>query len=112
MLGILLLYFLGRKFYRLAEQYEKSQWGYAILGIVFYYVGIFLGWFILGIVYAIFFPSFDIENPENDFLLSLTVIPFGLLVWWLTYKVIEKRFKKITNGEKILNDELLDDEFI
>ncbi|TDN87659.1 hypothetical protein DET49_111107 [Salegentibacter sp. 24] len=37
MLGLLLLYWIGKYHYRLAGEYDKSQWGFTILGIVAYY---------------------------------------------------------------------------
>jgi hypothetical protein len=34
MLGLILIYFVGKAFYDLAGLHGKSQWGFAILGIV------------------------------------------------------------------------------
>ena len=34
MLGLVLLYWIGKYFYKLAEEYDKSKWGFAILGLV------------------------------------------------------------------------------
>ncbi|MEL6625575.1 MAG: hypothetical protein AAFS00_00845 [Bacteroidota bacterium] len=76
MLGILLIYFIGKYFFDLAEDHDKSRWGFAILGIVVYYVGTFLGGIILGVVFLIF----DWGNIEewNDIVLSLMAMPFGI----------------------------------
>ena len=58
MLGLLLLYFVGKYFYNLAKEYNKSNWGFAILGIVVYYGGIIIFSFIIGIVAEIISPGF------------------------------------------------------
>ena len=34
MLGLLLIYFIGKYFYDLAAEFEKNKWLYAILGVV------------------------------------------------------------------------------
>ena len=46
MLGFILLYWIGKYFYKLAEKYQKSEWGYALLGIGSYYGGILLAGFL------------------------------------------------------------------
>ena len=87
MLGILLIYFIGKKFFDLADDYEKSKWGFAILGIAIYYaVG-----FLLGVIMALFNADF-IENT-NDLLLGLIVAPFGILGCYLLYVFLEKKWK-------------------
>ena len=48
MLEIILVITVGKYFYRLADKYKKSKWGYAILGLVVCY-GIF---FTVALVYA------------------------------------------------------------
>ena len=92
MLGILLLYWIGKYFYKLAEEYQKSEWGYAILGIVSYYGGILLAGLITGIIAELFFPGF-IEDT-NETVLGIFMLPFGLLSCYLLYKYLEKTWKK------------------
>ncbi len=43
MLGLFLLYFIGKIFYQLAEAHNKNKWVFAILGVIAYYAGTFLG---------------------------------------------------------------------
>ena len=50
MLGIVLIYWLGKYFYQLAEKYNQNKWLYAILGIVVYYVSQLFFGFVLGIL--------------------------------------------------------------
>ncbi|MCX2679064.1 hypothetical protein OOZ15_03845 [Galbibacter sp. EGI 63066] len=88
MLGLLLLFWIGKYYYKLAEEHHKNKWLFAIIGIVAYYVGTFIA----GIVIAFINPSF-IENG-NDIVLSLIVLPFGLLATYGLYVLLENNFKK------------------
>ena len=58
MLGLLLLYWVGKYFYKLAEEHDKSKWGFAILGVVSYYAGIVVFGFITGIVMELTAPGY------------------------------------------------------
>ena len=92
MLGILLLYWIGKYFYKLAEAYDKSKWGFTILGIVVYYAGIVVLGLILGIVLEIFAPGYF--DTMNDIALNLMALPLGLLSSYVLYKYLEKTWKK------------------
>ena len=99
MLGLILLYWIGKYFYKLAEEYNKSKWGYAILGIVVYYgsmIGIGIG---LGITIEIFYPGF-IETI-NETLLSILMLPIGILSCYIFYKYLDKTWKKNSPKEEI-----------
>ncbi|CAM1344356.1 hypothetical protein [Tenacibaculum amylolyticum] len=91
MLGLILLYFIGKKFYELADEFEKSKWGFAILGIASYYIGGLSILFVLGMLFEIFSPG-SISGNENSY--SLLVIPFGLLTVYILYMYLEKKWKK------------------
>lgn len=93
MLGLILLYFIGKKFYELADEFEKSKWGFAILGIAFYYIGGLSLLFILGILFEVFSPG---SVSGNEYSYSLFVIPFGLLTVYLLYIYLEKKWKRET----------------
>ena len=82
MLGFVLLYWIGKYFYELAEVYNKSQWRYAILGIVVYYGGIGLFGIIIGIVLEVFIPGF-IEDSVS-FYADVIIIPkhAGFTFWF------------------------------
>mgnify|MGYP001225774951 CR=1 FL=1 len=92
MLGLLLLYFVGKYFYNLAKEYNKSNWGFAILGIVVYYGGIIIFSFIIGVVAEIISPGFF--GTFNETLFSILIIPFGILSCYLLYKFLESKWKK------------------
>ena len=100
MLGLILIYWLGKKFYKLAEEYNKSQWGYAILGIVTYYA--------ISIVFAtvILFIMESFSNTLNDYVLGLVAMPFGLLACYLLYKYFEKTWDYKNPKNDILIDQI------
>lgn len=103
MLGLLLIYFIGKAFYELAHDYKKSRWGFAILGIISYYTGTFLGGIILGIIGALANSNFPQDLP--NIVLSLLAIPFGLLTCWVFYKILVGQWNK---KEQFKNYETLD----
>ena len=109
MLGLFLIYYLGKSFYTLAQKHEKKPWGYAVLGVVSYYAGSIIGGVLLAIPIELFAEG-GIEE-FNNFLLGLLGVPFGLLGAYLTYKLLEKRFKGETittiGRPDILDDDLM-----
>jgi hypothetical protein len=100
MLGILLIYFIGKPFYDLAAHYDKSQWGFAILGVVAYYVGTFVMGFVLGILYP------ETIETMNNLLLGLIALPLGLLFSWLLYKFLENRWSTSSSNNETDSDVL------
>ncbi len=104
MLGLLLLFWIGKYFYKLAEKYKKSQWGFAILGVVVYYGGILAFSLIIGIIAEIVSPGFFDTFNETGF--GILMIPFGLLCCYLLYKYLEKIWKKNNPDPVELIDEI------
>lgn len=92
MLGLVLLYWIGKYFYKLAEEFEKSKWAYVILGIVVYYTGIILFGIIFMIIGEIISPGY--VDTFNETLLGFMALPFGILSCYLLYKYLEKTWKK------------------
>lgn len=90
-LGLILLYFIGKSYYDLADTHNKSRWGFAIVGIVSFYAGIFVGGIILGIVLGIFWME-ELETM-NETLLGAMAIPFGALGCWGLYKILQRRWR-------------------
>src|SRR5690242_1894849 len=86
MLGLLLIYFIGKYYYNLAGEHGKSQWGFAILGVVTYYVGAF----VMGIFLGIFYP--DAAETMNNLVLGLIAMPLGILFTWGLYKILENQW--------------------
>ncbi len=90
MLGIVLIYWLGKYFYQLAQKYNKNKWLYAILGIVIYYVSQLMFGFLLGILNELFGWEINFDN----FAINLLGIPVGLLASYLFYLLLEKVWKR------------------
>jgi len=90
MLGLVLLYVIGRIFYDLATEKGKNGWGYAILGIVSYYAGTFIG----GVIMVVLFDLFEWGNLEdiNESLIGLMAFPFGLITCWLLHHYLKYHF--------------------
>lgn len=93
MLGILLLFFIGKIFYKLAEKYEKNKWGFAIIGIVTYYAGTFITAIIYGFIYFMMYPDASDESVETIGL-KLIVVVFGLLSCVILHYALENNWKK------------------
>ena len=105
MLGLILIYFIGKQFYKLAEEYDKKPWNFAILSIVVYYgTTIFLG-FVVGIMYAIMDKVPDIDS-SSEFMLGLILLPFGLLAVYLLHRFLEKKWEKERAQEEVVIEDI------
>lgn len=93
MLSIILIYFIGKPFYDLAENHDKSKWGFAILGVVAYY----LGTFVMGIILGILLP--ETVETMNNLLLAVIALPLGLLAAWMLYKFLENRWSNKSSND-------------
>ena len=102
MLGLVFLYFIGKYFYKLAEQFNKNKWVFAILCIVVYYVRTFVGGIILGIMDSIIDIGF---NWDNNLALGLIVLPFGIGAAYLFHFLLKKQWEK---SMIIVEDEIQD----
>lgn len=97
MLGLLLIYFIGKYFYELAQNFYKHRWLYAILGIVVYYAS--------GAVFGVILGVFDLLlelniNWDETFGINLLSIPIGLLGCYGFYFILKKRWQKNNNLAK------------
>lgn len=91
MLSILLIVFIGREFYKLAEKYNKNKWLFAILGIVAFYIGTFFLGIVLGIADELF--SLGL-NFDNTFGLGLIALPFGIGAAYVFYIILKPNWKE------------------
>jgi hypothetical protein len=107
MLGIFLIYYLGKQFYLLAEQFKKPKWGFAILGIVSFYAGVILAGLGLGI--ASEFGLIAAIDTIPDLAIELMAIPFGLLSCWALYSFLKSNWSKIKvlHSEDVLDADLM-----
>ena len=106
MLGLILLYWLGKYFYLLAEKHNKHKWGFAILGVISYYAGSFIAGMIIGVAIIYFQGEYALDEM-SDISMSLISLPFGLLSTWGLYQFLKKRWQKET--VPVTNAEILDD---
>jgi len=101
MLGLVVIYFIGRYYYRLAEEFGKSKWGFAILGVVCYYAGAFIGGIILGLL-SLVWDGFEIEYM-SDLQLGIMAIPFGLLFCYGIYMLLKRIWTKNQKEEEVVS---------
>ena len=109
MLGLLLIYFIGKRFYDLAGKHDKNQWGFAIFGVIAYYFGTFIAGILLAIYYE-YYSSNYIEDM-SDVALGLIALPFGLLSCVILYIVLEKQWQRkpsVSSNYDILDEEIPD----
>jgi hypothetical protein len=105
MIGLFLIYFIGKMFYELAHEHGKSKWTFAILGVISYYAGsLMLGSFIIGVLMGMGYLTF--LEDASSMVLSLTTIPLGILISFITYKMFEGYWESrpSRNGEALDND--------
>lgn len=107
MLGLILVYFLGKAFYELAGEHGKHQWGFAIAGVATYYLGSFIGGILIVIGMEIITPGS--VDEMNDTLLGVLAIPIGLLIYWLLYRYLKGSWERgvIVDNPDVLDDEML-----
>lgn len=110
MVGLILIYFVGKAFYELAGFNGKGQWLFAILGVASYYAGMFIGQIILAIGYTLFLDG-SIDEM-NEILLGLLGLPFGVLACWGFYRILKSRWEKKEtfsgSSEEVLDANVID----
>ena len=89
MLGILLIFIIGKYFYKLAQNYDKHGWLYGILGVICYYFGTMVGGFSIAIFSDLF--AWNI-NFEDTLTLTLAAIPFGILFAAIFYFLLKRNW--------------------
>lgn len=91
----------------MAEKFNKSKWGYAILGVVAYYAGLYISLFLIGMGMGLFVP--EKIDSINETLFGLLGVPFGLLASHLLYKFFKKQWN---GGFRTVDASILDDDRI
>ena len=103
MIGILLIIAVGKVFYTLAVENGKNKWVFAIAGVLSYYVGIFVGGFIMGAILEIIETNYIDEF--SDMQLGLMAIPLGVAACWGFYKFLQSKWRKSLPADNV---EILD----
>ncbi len=101
MLGILLLYFIWKRFADLASQYDRPRRSNGWYGILSYLGGTFFGGIFLAILDVVFELQMDWDNNS---LMNLVAIPFGLLGCYFLYVLFEKRWRVATIEIESIDD--------
>ena len=111
MIALVLIYWVGKAFYNLAGNHQKSEWGFAILGVVSYYAGLFCAAFLIGIFMIIALETTEFDS-RTEMAVSLCSIPFGVLACWGFYKLLERQWGKpvATINEEVLDGDLLNNQ--
>lgn len=98
LLGYIFLFYVGFYFWRLAENHNKNRWLYAFLGIVTYFVGLFL---------YVFYVKFIEFNNLDEF--DLTVISLKSFISGTVFTVLMFQFLNfIWNKKKNIKNEDID----
>ena len=106
MLGLLLIYWIGNYFYKLARKYKQNEWGYALTGIAVYYVGGFVFVFLIGAIAEIISPGS--VDQVSDLVFSLLGVPFGLGSCYFFYVYLERKWEKRRLAETDLTKHLVE----
>lgn len=100
MLGLIFIYFLGRSYFRLAEEYNRSKWLWAILGVVFFYAL----QVILGLILGLTAYNWTLYN---EVALNFIGIGFGLVGSIGIYQLLKHNWNKSKVVD--IESEILDD---
>ncbi len=106
MLGLILLYFIGKSFYDLGVKHEQNAWVWGVLGIVFYYFGAFLVGVAIALAYE--FAEWGTIDELSDRELGLLAMPFGLLSAFLGYRFLDRHY---SNKKDFSDSDILDQGF-
>lgn len=104
-LGLVLLYWIGKYFYKLSEEYDKNKLGFTVLGIVVYYAGSILAGIIILLFIDIFSDDYS-DDSISDTMLSVISFPFGILSCYLLNRYLEKTWVKNKPNPNKLIDEI------
>ena len=92
MLGIFLIYWVGKKYYDLAIKHNRSKWGYTFLGIGIYYFAQIIFSISLYFIFPEKMENIDYQTENKFGYLAITV---GVLVWYVLYLYLKKRLGKV-----------------
>jgi hypothetical protein len=106
MLGLVLIYWVGRKFYDLADYHKRSQWGYTFVGL-----GIYFGTqLIFGMVLELLNPGLiDGLDKSSGLGLDLLGMAIGGLVWYLALQYFTKKWEQQYDSEAYNLDAEIED---
>ena len=102
MLGIFLIYYIGKSFYQLANIYHKSPWGFAFAGL-----GVFYGAQISsGVLMYLFLDLGDMDSLDTRGLDFMSAIVGGGITYFF-YQYLKNKWS--IGPIKEANPDILDD---
>lgn len=104
MLGLFIIYWIGKRFYDLATIHGRSPWGYAILGVAAYYITQLL----FGMIAYVASPeTFSNMDKGSELLLNLVGIGIGAGVWYLLLQYLTRKWENEAEQNYIgIDDEI------
>lgn len=103
MLEILLVIYIGRWFFNLAQKHNKNKWLVGILGALSFYAFILISGFLMGIIFAAIEYNAFFELP--DIVIGILCIPFGLLGTWGLYRILKSNWER----QPLASERVIDD---
>ena len=96
LLSYIILFYVGFYFYRLAENHKKNKWLFGLIGILFYFLSVFIY-----LCYLFFFYSEELSVMElaSVSLKSFLVGLFGVFILFQVLSFVWSRKKKIDKKE-------------
>lgn len=91
MLGLIPLFFIGRYYYQLAHEHDRSRWGFAFLGVGIAIVSQLLFGFVAGILAVV---TNNLQWLDSPFIITILAIAFSIALVVLVYKLLEKSWVK------------------
>jgi len=111
MLSILLIYWIGKSFYGIAESTGRGPWTWAIAGVVFFYgIQLLIG---IAIILIWFFDDIDaLDSATEKGIGYLAAIISGVFTYFL-FKYLRKRWtsSKIGFDNNMLDDDVIQQNF-
>lgn len=104
MLSLIFIYFIGKFYWDLAKEHEKSKWGFAVLGVASYYAGSFLFGVILFIAVELFEPGW--VDTLSDTTAGLIALPFGFATTIGLYFILKRLWTR--KAREVRDDTTLD----
>ncbi|NQX90710.1 MAG: hypothetical protein HRT74_00945 [Flavobacteriales bacterium] len=101
MSGLILLYFVGKQFYKLAEVHGKAKWLFAILGVVVYYAGLIAGQ--LGFIIILEFNKEGSSDSWSDLALAATGIPIVVICCVGFYFLLKAMWGRETRDNELFD---------
>ncbi|MEM6344809.1 MAG: hypothetical protein AAF927_13040 [Bacteroidota bacterium] len=103
MLLYIVLFIVGRFFYKTANDNDKNGWAHGILSIVVFFIGTNVASILIVLAFSAF--ADDATDLPGEFSLIFMALPFGFLACWGLYKLLFYNWSK----EEKFNENIIDE---